>query len=148
MLLLKKKKYAAMAVEKKGDEIITKTEFKGLDIVRRDWSNLARTVLFVNFRVFRWTKFRSVPPCWKFYSHKLIKISRYLVYRSTWSWSDVKSSQKRTNSPTTLFTRPWPKRQKCIQRRATDSRTLSLRFAWTRKILESTKVKFLSKISS
>ena len=36
-----------MAVEKKGDEIITKTEFKGLDIVRRDWSNLARTVSFM-----------------------------------------------------------------------------------------------------
>ena len=44
LLLLKKKKYAALAVEKKGDEIITKTEFKGLDIVRRDWSNLARKV--------------------------------------------------------------------------------------------------------
>ena len=50
LLLLKKKKYAALAVEKKGDEIITKTEFKGLDIVRRDWSNLARKVIRPFFR--------------------------------------------------------------------------------------------------
>ena len=44
MLLLKKKKYAALAAERKGDEIVTKEEFKGLDIVRRDWSNIARKV--------------------------------------------------------------------------------------------------------
>ena len=44
LLLLKKKKYAALAAEKDGDEIKTKREFKGLDIVRRDWSNIAREV--------------------------------------------------------------------------------------------------------
>lgn len=44
MLLLKKKKYAALAAERRGDEIIVKEEFKGLDIVRRDWSNIARKV--------------------------------------------------------------------------------------------------------
>ena len=44
MLLLKKKKYAALAAERDGDEIKTKREFKGLDIVRRDWSNIAREV--------------------------------------------------------------------------------------------------------
>ena len=43
MLLLKKKKYAALTAEKKGDQIVTKEEFKGLDIVRRDWSNIARS---------------------------------------------------------------------------------------------------------
>ena len=43
MLLLKKKKYAALTAEKRGDQIVTKEEFKGLDIVRRDWSNIART---------------------------------------------------------------------------------------------------------
>ena len=95
-----------MAVEKKGDEIITKTEFKGLDIVRRDWSNLARTVSFMlrtadfERKFFTWG-FRLAPPFWKFYSHKLIKMSHYLGYRSTWSWSAEKSSQKRTNSTIT-----------------------------------------------
>ena len=44
MLLLKKKKYAALAAEKHGEEIVTKEEFKGLEIVRRDWSNIARKV--------------------------------------------------------------------------------------------------------
>ena len=44
LLLLKKKKYAALAAEKDGNEVKTKEEFKGLDIVRRDWSNLARQV--------------------------------------------------------------------------------------------------------
>ena len=47
LLLLKKKKYAALAAEKDGDEIKTKREFKGLDIVRRDWSNIAREVTTV-----------------------------------------------------------------------------------------------------
>jgi len=42
MLLLKKKKYAAVTIEKdKQGNIIQKTELKGLDIVRRDWSQLA-----------------------------------------------------------------------------------------------------------
>ena len=49
LLLLKKKKYAALAAEKKGDEIVTKREFKGLDIVRRDWSNIAREVMLFFF---------------------------------------------------------------------------------------------------
>ena len=45
MLLLKKKKYAALTLTKlangKFDE---KQEIKGLDIVRRDWSQLAAAV--------------------------------------------------------------------------------------------------------
>jgi len=42
MLLLKKKKYAAMTVEKGKDGVMRQTtELKGLDIVRRDWSQLA-----------------------------------------------------------------------------------------------------------
>ena len=41
MLLLKKKKYAAVTMEvRDGKEILT-TELKGLDIVRRDWSEFA-----------------------------------------------------------------------------------------------------------
>jgi len=42
MLLLKKKKYAAVTLEKdKEGTMIQKTELKGLDIVRRDWSNFS-----------------------------------------------------------------------------------------------------------
>ena len=43
MLLLKKKKYAAVTVEKSPvtGELVDTTELKGLDIVRRDWSSLA-----------------------------------------------------------------------------------------------------------
>lgn len=42
MLLLKKKKYAAVTVEKDKDGVMRETtELKGLDIVRRDWSQLA-----------------------------------------------------------------------------------------------------------
>lgn len=42
MLLLKKKKYAAVTIEKKpSGELVTNIELKGLDIVRRDWSQLA-----------------------------------------------------------------------------------------------------------
>jgi len=42
MLLLKKKKYAAVTVEKDRDgNFSQKTELKGLDIVRRDWSQFA-----------------------------------------------------------------------------------------------------------
>ena len=42
MLLLKKKKYAAVTMEKKADgSVVTAQELKGLDIVRRDWSALA-----------------------------------------------------------------------------------------------------------
>ncbi|KAG2457229.1 DPOLA polymerase, partial [Polypterus senegalus] len=43
LLLLKKKKYAALVVEQTGDgRYITKQELKGLDIVRRDWCDLAK----------------------------------------------------------------------------------------------------------
>ncbi|KAK3255300.1 hypothetical protein CYMTET_35510, partial [Cymbomonas tetramitiformis] len=42
MLLLKKKKYAALKVEEKNGEISTQMELKGLDIVRRDWSILSK----------------------------------------------------------------------------------------------------------
>ncbi|XP_049622790.1 DNA polymerase alpha catalytic subunit [Suncus etruscus] len=43
LLLLKKKKYAALVVEPTADgHYITKQELKGLDIVRRDWCDLAK----------------------------------------------------------------------------------------------------------
>ncbi|KAK3603739.1 hypothetical protein CHS0354_023353 [Potamilus streckersoni] len=43
MLLLKKKKYAALSVHKTADgKYVTQEEKKGLDIVRRDWSTLAK----------------------------------------------------------------------------------------------------------
>ena len=42
MLLLKKKKYAALTVAKVGDKYVTSQELKGLDIVRRDWCELAK----------------------------------------------------------------------------------------------------------
>ncbi|TRY69884.1 hypothetical protein DNTS_015347, partial [Danionella cerebrum] len=43
LLLLKKKKYAALMVEPLGDgKYSTKQELKGLDIVRRDWCDLAK----------------------------------------------------------------------------------------------------------
>ncbi|KAL5004890.1 hypothetical protein ScPMuIL_018346 [Solemya velum] len=43
MLLLKKKKYAALNVQKNSDGTYTTTEeLKGLDIVRRDWCDLAK----------------------------------------------------------------------------------------------------------
>ncbi|XP_021372053.1 DNA polymerase alpha catalytic subunit-like [Mizuhopecten yessoensis] len=43
MLLLKKKKYAALNVTKGADgKYTTQRELKGLDIVRRDWSDLAK----------------------------------------------------------------------------------------------------------
>ncbi|XP_040194138.1 DNA polymerase alpha catalytic subunit isoform X1 [Rana temporaria] len=43
LLLLKKKKYAALIVEPTGDgKYVTKQELKGLDIVRRDWCELAK----------------------------------------------------------------------------------------------------------
>jgi DNA polymerase alpha subunit A len=42
MLLLKKKKYAAVSVSRlPNGELITQQELKGLDIVRRDWSQLS-----------------------------------------------------------------------------------------------------------
>ncbi len=41
MLLLKKKKYAAVAMHMQGDREVLERELKGLDIVRRDWSQLA-----------------------------------------------------------------------------------------------------------
>lgn len=43
MLLLKKKKYAALTIQEgpKG-QLKTTKELKGLDIVRRDWSELAK----------------------------------------------------------------------------------------------------------
>jgi DNA polymerase alpha subunit A len=43
MLLLKKKKYAALSVSKNPDgSLRTTKELKGLDIVRRDWCDLAK----------------------------------------------------------------------------------------------------------
>ena len=43
LLLLKKKKYAALVVEQQADgRYSTKQELKGLDIVRRDWCDLAK----------------------------------------------------------------------------------------------------------
>lgn len=43
LLLLKKKKYAALVVEPTADgNYSTKQELKGLDIVRRDWCDLAK----------------------------------------------------------------------------------------------------------
>ncbi|KAJ1117106.1 hypothetical protein NDU88_005306 [Pleurodeles waltl] len=43
LLLLKKKKYAALTMEPVGDgKYVTKQELKGLDIVRRDWCDLAK----------------------------------------------------------------------------------------------------------
>ncbi|XP_071492723.1 DNA polymerase alpha catalytic subunit-like [Diadema antillarum] len=45
MLLLKKKKYAALTVERLPDGTLkTSKEMKGLDIVRRDWCDLAKQV--------------------------------------------------------------------------------------------------------
>ena len=45
MLLLKKKKYAALVVKRAADNSVTyHKEMKGLDIVRRDWSVIAKTV--------------------------------------------------------------------------------------------------------
>lgn len=42
MLLLKKKKYAAVTLTQlPSGEVIETQEIKGLDIVRRDWSQLA-----------------------------------------------------------------------------------------------------------
>ena len=42
LLLLKKKKYAAVTVTRGRDgSMVTQQEIKGLDIVRRDWSQLA-----------------------------------------------------------------------------------------------------------
>ncbi len=42
LLLLKKKKYAAVTVSRGRDgAMTTQQEIKGLDIVRRDWSQLA-----------------------------------------------------------------------------------------------------------
>ena len=40
LLLLKKKKYAAVVVEKKNGTLVHHNEFKGLDLVRRDWCEL------------------------------------------------------------------------------------------------------------
>jgi len=42
MLLLKKKKYAALSVQKVDDKLVMSQELKGLDIVRRDWCTLAK----------------------------------------------------------------------------------------------------------
>lgn len=43
LLLLKKKKYAALVVEQHGEgRFSVKQELKGLDIVRRDWCDLAK----------------------------------------------------------------------------------------------------------
>lgn len=42
MLLLKKKKYAALTVQKVGELVVMTQEMKGLDMVRRDWCALAK----------------------------------------------------------------------------------------------------------
>ena len=45
MLLLKKKKYAALtAIEGEGGKLILSRETKGLDLVRRDWCGLSKEV--------------------------------------------------------------------------------------------------------
>lgn len=44
MLLLKKKKYAAMKLVERGDEESFKRETKGLDMVRRDWCILSKEI--------------------------------------------------------------------------------------------------------
>lgn len=44
MLLLKKKKYAAITVEEKNGQIMESLETKGLDQVRRDWCGLSQEV--------------------------------------------------------------------------------------------------------
>ncbi|KND02063.1 DNA polymerase (pol2) [Spizellomyces punctatus DAOM BR117] len=44
MLLLKKKKYAALSVEEKDGRLQTVLETKGLDLVRRDWCGLSQDV--------------------------------------------------------------------------------------------------------
>jgi DNA polymerase alpha subunit A len=44
MLLLNKKKYAALMIEEKGGKTITVKETKGLDLVRRDWCELSQDV--------------------------------------------------------------------------------------------------------
>lgn len=42
LLLLKKKKYAGLSIERRPDgKIVTKKEVKGLDIIRRDWSAIS-----------------------------------------------------------------------------------------------------------
>lgn len=42
LLLLKKKKYAAVTIQRRGAELLYAQEHKGLDIVRRDWSQIAQ----------------------------------------------------------------------------------------------------------
>ena len=42
MLLLKKKKYAALTVLEKDDGLVYEKELKGLDLVRRDWCLLSK----------------------------------------------------------------------------------------------------------
>ena len=76
LLLLKKKKYAALAAEKDGDEIKTKREFKGLDIVRRDWSNIAREVTTgrTNSECGKYNNFRLVLKFWTNCYEKQIKM--------------------------------------------------------------------------
>lgn len=44
MLLLKKKKYAAITITEHNGEVILARETKGLDMVRRDWSELSHNV--------------------------------------------------------------------------------------------------------
>jgi DNA polymerase alpha subunit A len=42
MLLLKKKKYAALTIVEQNGIVTTKKEVKGLDLVRRDWCKLSK----------------------------------------------------------------------------------------------------------
>ena len=42
MLLLQKKKYAALTVTERGKDLVVEKECKGLDLVRRDWCQLSK----------------------------------------------------------------------------------------------------------
>lgn len=42
ILLVKKKKYAALKVEERNGKITTHKEIKGLELVRRDWCDLSK----------------------------------------------------------------------------------------------------------
>lgn len=44
LLLLRKKKYAAVSCKEVDGKVVTSIEKKGLDLVRRDWCDLSRNV--------------------------------------------------------------------------------------------------------
>ena len=86
LLLLKKKKYAALAAERDGDEIKTKREFKGLDIVRRDWSNIAREVTRKASLYDIYMNFRLEQRSWISYCAKQTKMWQFPRFMTTWNW--------------------------------------------------------------